>query len=209
MANCINYNCTELPDHVQNDCNSILKGGVDAVIVLECGHSITDPSNATQINDAITAGKATLIEAVKYSVEAASPIEIDSDVACQAPRTINYDRAGTYLDANVSDINIDFYNELNDGRNFGGLILHECDADEITWIDDAVRFSGSRVIPNDNNDRQRFEGGFKWKSLVEGSIRQATKQPSPSPTHFTFITNSSFFLTWSTNFAKSSSSSSL
>ena len=173
MANCVNYNCSELPDWTANDCNSILLGGISSFIILECDNQLTDPSSASDINTEIAAGRATLIEDVKVSIEAASPIEIESDVSCQPPRTVNYDRSGSLIDANVSDDNVNFYNNLFDGRAFGGIIIYECDSDQVTWIDAAVRFSGSRLIPNDSNDRQRFEGTFKWKALNNGRIYSA------------------------------------
>lgn len=173
MANCVNYNCTDLGEHTPNNCNAILLGGISSLLILMCDHVITDPSNATQVNAAIADGTAILVEDAKIGVNAPSPVTIDSDVAGQPARVVNYDRSGTLIDANVSNANVTFYNDLFDGRAFGGLILYEVDADQVTWIDKAIRFTGGRIIPNDVNDRQRFEGTFAWKSLTEGAIYSA------------------------------------
>lgn len=172
MANCVNYNCDELADHLKVDCEEFNLGGVPQVIVLECDHTITDPSNATQVQTNLDNGKAKLIQNVKFGVDAPSPIEIDSPIACQTPSVVNFDRSGTYVDANVTANNNNFYDSLN-GRSIGGLILYECDPGRITWIDAAVKFKGGRVIPVDNNDFQRYEGTFHWKKKTEPTIHSA------------------------------------
>lgn len=171
MSNCLNYDCNDpLGDHMPNDCDEVLLGGIDAIIVLECDSQLTDPSSAVQIAAEIAAGRATLIENVKVSIEAASPVTVDPLVSCSTPKLVNYDRSGTIIDGNVSDNNIDVYNKINAGRAFGGLILHLCGTEDsvggakVLWIDKKVEFTGSLIVPPNNNDIQRFEGKFTWRS---------------------------------------------
>lgn len=176
MANCTNYGCDDaLGDYVENACQEILLGGVDAVIFLECNHAITDPSNASQINAAIANGTATLVTGIKVSLDAPSPIEIETNRACSPTRVVNYNRSGTYKNDNVSAANVTFHQGIFSGRQFGGLILHECGTSsattpQITWIDRAISFTGGRIIPGNYNEQQRFEGAFKYLGLLDDDI---------------------------------------
>jgi len=174
MANCVNYDCQDvIGDHTLNQCGEELPGGIKDVILLECDHVITDPSNATQINAALTDGTATLIKNVSYELPAAAPVLVDSTVACSTQKVARYDRTLAYIDGNVSDVNVVFYNEVNSSRSFGGIILHECGKDEVTFIDEEIRFTGSRIIPNNNNEFQTFAGTGTWETdpdNVDGRI---------------------------------------
>ncbi len=169
MYNCANYGCDPLEAYVLNECQKILLGGFDAAILLECNHQITDPSNATQINAALNNGTATLISEASFSLEAATPVTVDTLVPCQPPRTVNYTRTGLYKNQNVNSQNVDFHNILFGGRSFGGLIIRMCSETDsgtgkVYWIDQAVSFTGSLVGPPNNTDLQRFEGTYTWNS---------------------------------------------
>ena len=168
MANCVNYGCSSLSEHIQVSCDGFL-GGVANIIVLNCDHSITDPSDAIEVQAAIDAGEAIVVSGVKVGMDAASAIEVESLVSCQPPKTINYDRSLSFIDESVED-NVGFFNELFAGRAFGGVILHLCDADKVVWVDDAVSFQGSVIIPNDNTELIRAEGIGKWKSKTNPLI---------------------------------------
>jgi hypothetical protein len=174
--NCLSYGCSELDDHEYVLCGAVRLGGVPSALFLECDHSITDPSSEAQINAAISAGKAKLVKNVMIGVPAASPIEVPSFIANEPPITVNYDRTLTIKDQNVVAQNISFYNSLWGGRALGGMILFENgdpDDPKVTWIDAAMKGSGSRIIPENNNEQQRFEGTFKWRKLAEGQIYAA------------------------------------
>lgn len=168
MANCVNYNCAALPSYASNDCNDKLQGGISAIIILECDHTITDPSNATQINADLTSGKARLVEPVQVGIEAASAVEVPSGVSGEEDVVATYERSMSITDPNINDTSIDFYNEILTGRALGGVILYEREEGKVTWIDSAVSFKGSRIIPNVVTDIQRFEATMTWKSMAEG-----------------------------------------
>lgn len=173
MADCIDFNCPALPSHTLSDCGEIATGGVSAALLVKCGIDITDPSDDVEIDALILAGDAIVVSNIKVGVDAASPIEIDPVVSCAPPKIVNYDRTGTWLDANVNAANVTFYNDTLIDRSFGGMLLYECGQDMVTYINAEIIFSGSRVIPNDSNDAQRFEASFKWKSKQEGTIHAA------------------------------------
>lgn len=174
MANCVNYDCEDtLPDHTLNTCGDELLGGVKDAILLECDSQITDPSNATQVQAELDAGRATLVKNVSIELPAATPTLVDSTVACSTQKVARYERTLNLIDGNVSDANVDFYNEVFSTRSFGGIILHECGEDEVTWIDEEIRFTGSRIIPNNNNEFQTFTGVGTWQTnpdRVDGNI---------------------------------------
>jgi hypothetical protein len=167
---CPSYNCDELSDHLLNDCEVALQGGSDQIIVLDCGHTITDASNATQINDNITSGKAKLIQNIRVGLDAGSAVEVDSLIACRPQVTVNYDRTMSLIDGNVNSTNVGFYDQVFNGRAIGGLIVHLCAADKVLFIDENIKASGSLIVPNNDSEFIRFEGTFKWKSIANPQI---------------------------------------
>lgn len=174
MANCINYDCDDaLGLHLLNDCGEEVQGGVKHMIILECNHTITDPSNATEVQDNLDALTATIVKNVKIGVPAASPIMVASNVACSTDKLVSYDRTLSIVDGNVNDNNVDFYNNLLNGQSKGGIIIYECGSGKVTWIDDEVKFTGSRIIPESDNEFQRFEITSMWRNKYEPNIYEA------------------------------------
>lgn len=171
MPNPINYECsTPLGSHLENDCGEELLGGVSAALLLEVNHQLTNPSDASQINAEIAAGRAKLVQGIKVGIPKPSPVEVESNIGCGASTTlVTYDRTGTIIDGNVNSTNIDFYNTVFGGRTFGGIIFYMCGTEEATsgsvvaWLNSPVKFTGGRVIPNTNNTFQTFDGDFKWR----------------------------------------------
>lgn len=153
-----------------NDCAEEVLGGQDQMVLLDCDHQLTDPSNGTQLNAEITAGRAILIKNVKVGMDAASPVELDSNIANRTPTLVNYDRSLSYIDGNINNHNVNtFYPTWFNGRTLGGIIIYENgnDTKAVTWINKPCRATGSRIIPPDNNEFQRFEGTIKWRSIDE------------------------------------------
>lgn len=170
MSNCIDYNCTDLEDHLMNDCAEELGGGQDQAVLLDCDHAITDFSNGTQINNAITAGTAILLKNVKIGLDLPSPIEIDSNIANRTQKLVNYDRTGTLIDGNINHHNVNtFYPSWLSGRALGGMIIYENgnDTKAVTVIDSPIQATGGRILPPDNNEFQRFEVAFKWRKKTD------------------------------------------
>lgn len=163
---CPSYNCDELEDHLLNDCEVNEQGGSDQIIILDCGHTVTDPSDATQINANIASGKAKLIQNIKAGIPAAAPVEVDALIACRPPVTVNYDWTMNLIDGNVNANNVGFYNQLNGGRAIGGVIVYACSANKVLFVDEAIKSSGSLVFPDTDSEFIRFESTLKWKSLT-------------------------------------------
>lgn len=171
MANCINYNCNDVLDtHVPVDCGDYPLGGISAAIILACNHQLLDPSNGTQVNAEIAAGRAWLVENIKVSIAEPSAVLVPNPVACRQDRLINYDRTGTWQDGNVNEDNVSWYTTLFSGQSFGGVIFRECAESRITFIDDEVTWTGGRLVPDSDNENQLFNGSFAWRSKVEPDI---------------------------------------
>lgn len=177
--NCASYNCDDaLGSHVLNDCGVGTMGGYKNCILLECVNEITDPSDATEVQDAIDAGEAHLIKDVKLSIPAASPVKVDSQVA-NAPQIVTkYEFAGTMVDGNVNTSNRTFYNNLLDGRSFGGIILHNADEGKVYWFDAEVRFEGSLIMPDNDGESERFETTFNYKTSPQNVVPGIYTEPA-------------------------------
>lgn len=161
-ANCPDYNCNELADHERVTCEAYLQGGNDALIVLSCGHGVTDASNATQINAAISAGTAKVLNGLTVSIPLASPVKVANPIAGLADIVVTYNRTITIKDYNVTDGNIDFWNSLLSKRSVSGLIVRNNQTSQVQFIDSSVTFEGSQINPEVVAEFQRFEIVGNW-----------------------------------------------
>lgn len=173
MADCINYNCQdELGTHTLNDCGYERQGGAASLILIECGATLSGMT-ANDINALVASGDATIVSNVNVSYDYASPVEAETNVPCQPPRVVNYNREGNWVDRNVNADNINFYNDIFKGRRFGGMIIFECgneDDPKMKYIDDVITITGADKLPNNNNEFQDIRSTFKWQSLRMPSI---------------------------------------
>lgn len=170
MPTCLNYNCTDaVEDQLLNDCEEELQGGADAAIILTCDHQLTDPSDAVEVQAEIDAGRAFVYENLKIGIEEPSPVEVDSNIACRSPKRVTDERSGTWIDGNVNDTNRSAYDTLKN-NTVGGIVIRECAADQVSFIDDAVQFKGGRILPNNENEFQFFNMPFAWKSKFEPTL---------------------------------------
>jgi len=170
MPNCINYECDdELGLHTLNDCGEELLAGGSGMVLLECDSQLTDASSAAQINAEIAAGRATLLDNVKIGLDQPSPIQVDSNIVGATQKLVSYNRSGTLIDGNVSDLNRAFYDKVFGGRTFGGAIVYIKGTEEsdsgtlVTWIDAPLTFTGGLPIQNNNDQNMVFTGTFNWR----------------------------------------------
>lgn len=170
MPNCVDYNCSELTDHEQNSCNTLILGGSDALGLLTCDHQLTDPTNATQILAEITAGRLFIAKGVKVGLPAASPISVGPYTAGEVSTTVNYDRTLSLIDPNYNQSNITFYDIAVNNKKFGGALVRLKDSAKVIWIDSAMTMEGSPIVPDDTNDAIRFECTMKWRKPEMGDL---------------------------------------
>lgn len=115
------------------------------MLILECGAVLLDPSDGAEINALIAANEATLVTDINVSFDVPTAITQPSNIPGQPDQTINYNHTGNLVDDNVNATNVDFYDNLGDGRQFEGLVLFESSNEgdlKVHWIDSAATFSG-------------------------------------------------------------------
>ncbi len=171
-TNCINYECTdELPDHSTNECGRGLLAGISAMILLECNTNLTDPSDAADVQNEISNGRAKLVTGIKVGFDQPSPKEIESFLVGGTANLSTYDRSGTIKDGNVNGNNNTFYQSLFSGRTFGGAIFYIKGSEQgnqgakIFFVDAAITFTGGLPVKDNNDENMVFNGVFKWIKL--------------------------------------------
>jgi hypothetical protein len=161
---CISYCAEGFLDHALIECDEYKLGGISQLIIGDCGTALADPSDGAEIQALLDAGTAKLIQNVRMSLPAGSPVTVDSPVGCGTTIRINEDRTATLFDANVLNGNVEFYNDLNN-RKVAWLLLYLCDSDTVLYVNppQAITASVSQIVPEQNNELQRFEGTFSWR----------------------------------------------
>lgn len=156
--------CTfeELSDHEQNECYHP-KGGISSYGVLKTGHGITDFSNPTQVQAAITAGTLKLAKKVKCNYPEPSPVEGENPVACGSETIVDgFDHTFEIKDFNVNASNDEFYRQLNQSQ-FSGLIWYMCEEDQIRVVEKGVTFvARGPIIEESNKTKQLYLATAKW-----------------------------------------------
>ena len=176
--NCNLYNCSDaVGDHLLNDCEEGVVGGIRNVIFLECNHELTDASNSAAVQAEIDAGRATLIKNVKVGSPSSSPVSVASNIANTRDKVVKYQTDMTYMDGNVNADNMTFYNTVFSGRPFGGLILHQQDEGIVLFYNKDFRVNGSLVVPDNDGEYMRYEGTI----LMESKNNQVNPVYSTEP----------------------------
>ena len=161
---CVSYCSTGLLEHNLVDCNNYKLGGVSAIIVGKCGTILADPSDTEVLASLLASGDAQMIQDIRFALPAGSPVTVDSPVGCGVPIRINEDRTATLYDANVTDENVAFFNDLNNQR-VAWILAYLCDSGKVIYIDppQGIVTSAQLIIPEQNNELQRFEATFSWR----------------------------------------------
>lgn len=165
MSNTCNYGCASLPTHQQIDCNDFAVGGISAIALLECDHTITNFSNATQWNTNLANGNAKLILNIKGELPAASPVTVDNPVGCGSEQiTLGFNNTITWRDSNVLASNDDLYAALNQRKLY--VVFFMCEEDEIRVSNEPNDFVALPVsVPMNNREMQMYQvtGSFFTK----------------------------------------------
>lgn len=165
MADC-NYNCPEdqLP-HEQVECDDFQAGGISSLGLLKCGQTtITDFTNATQYESAISNGDLVLIEDIVGQIPEASPVEGSSTSSCgPETRTNTWDRELTWMDYNFTDGNQQLADQMNKRKY--NLIAYNCGSDKVHVIEAKVQFQVRGVVPEREGELDHFVGRAYWRSF--------------------------------------------
>ena len=163
-----------LQPYVNPGCETNYLGGVSSLIIFQ-NNLPTDPSSSSEVQALLDSGDAVLLTGLKIGFPEATPITIESRRSCSPEVTVQYDRTITIIDANVEPGNVEFYNSLNNSTGFEavGALAYQCDAERCQFIDRPINFTGSLIVPDDNNDSQHFSYTGKWKDKGDALIVDA------------------------------------
>lgn len=170
MANCATYNCNSLTtfESTLDNCATYRKGGSSSIILLACGHDITDPTDLSAIEAAISGGTAWRMENVKVSITPQSPETVASVTSCGTERVVNNVYQATIFASQVSADNSVFVDALTAGYVLGGIIFGVCSTDGLTdlllFADAEIAIQGGLVLPDTNADIIRYELTATWKA---------------------------------------------
>lgn len=167
------YNCADLPEHEQVDCGEYLKGGINAFAYLECDHTITDFSDASQWVTNIAAGKAKIFGTIRGSFPEPAPVEGENPNACGAQTIVdNFDRTFDFKDYNVSDGNNSLYNAVN--RRNGYLVTYHCEDGIISVVEASTTWTvNGPIFPENNREKAMYHGIVKWTNYDMPAIYTA------------------------------------
>lgn len=161
---CVSYCDSDLLPHDIVLCNEYKLGGVSAIIVGKCGVVLVDPSSETEVDALLASGDAIIVQDIRFAVPAGSPVTVDSPIGCGTSIRINEDRTATLYDANVTDTNNEFWNDVNN-RRIGWILAYMCDSGNVLFINPPVGITTSAnfILPEQNNELQRYEVTFSWR----------------------------------------------
>lgn len=151
------------PSDTDCDTESIYLGGGDELILGKCGTTLTDPSDAVEVQALIDAGSLLRITGIAGGLDEPSAVDVDDPTACGSTITISYDRTLTWQDGKVSQAVVEWYND-NKRTNFSFALLKECAQDRWNLIDATVKLSSSRLMPAKNNELQIISGVLTWRA---------------------------------------------
>lgn len=165
---CPSYCFSELGDYsAQLDvCTSKgIVAGVSNIVLLECGATLADPENGTEVNALISAGMAKLITGIKLGLGDPSQNTAPSITSCGSDLTVSEDRTFEAEDYKVNKAVAAFWNQAN-GRLFGGAILQKCEADGedamCYFIDSPIQLRTVLKSSNTNKELVSYNIGGKW-----------------------------------------------
>lgn len=170
MATCQSYNCDSLGTYDQTlaSCSLFRKGGVSEIVLIDCGITMVDPTDQTELDALIAASDAYYLPNLKVGWDAATQETADPVTACGTEVVVNNVYAGTIFDSKVSENNTEFYNQLIAGYVVGGMLLKICDTDGLTpmmvYVNAEINFNGSLIVPDSNSELIRYELNFTFKS---------------------------------------------
>lgn len=167
MADCIKpYYCNPLEVYpTEGSCNTQDEylSGWDKIGLVECGTEITDPSDDTELDALVAAGKLIIINGIKGGIDEPSALTIDPTTSCGITKTINYDRTFTWEDYKTSTEVVQWYND-NKVKQYGGALLFGCDG-FTTYINKALKMTAALSGENSNAAPKRITAQLAWRDI--------------------------------------------
>lgn len=183
----IEYGCSPLPNHQLVNCGNYGFGGIPSIgVLLDSSDFVTpaDWSSASAYTNAYNSGRMVVINNIRGTVPDATPSEIDNPVGCFSNTIVGgFDWTITWIDANTTDSNIDFYRALN--KRVANLIIYIPKSNEVMVVESATNFvCNPIVVPASNRELQQFNCMART-SFGPSDLPQKYPAPSNASTVFT------------------------
>ena len=155
-------------------------GGIKYLIVADADIEdyITDPTSATQWQDAIDNGQVEIVGPLLAEIPEASP-NTQRTTSCAPAKTVQKARTLSFEDYNTSKENTEFYNDLianSLGFKFGYV---DCNDSFYGFLED-VSFDVTRIHEQENDTgTTKWVGSIAWNKLEE-------EVPTDFPTNIVF-----------------------
>jgi len=140
-------------------------GGNDALLIVKRGESF-DTQSQSEVQALIDAGKAMLIKNISASLPAPSPVQVDSNIACEPQTTLTMNWTLDWRDGKITPENIDAYDSLSRANGFkiGTIIMHSCSNGYQYIMEGKIAANGGLVNPASDEELQEFVYQAAWKS---------------------------------------------
>jgi hypothetical protein len=168
-----NIGCDALSAHEELECNERLYGVVTAIGLLSCSNtSITDFSNASQLNAAIAANELHLIKGIIGEKPVGSPEMIDPLSGLGLNQEFaSFTEVVNFTDPNISNDNFLFYQDLLT-REYHPILYLGREGQTLIYRTPA-RLIAPFSLPKDKNQPARFEAQLMWTTRVNPLLTEA------------------------------------
>jgi hypothetical protein len=152
-------------------------GGNDAIVIVKRGESF-DTQSQSEVQALIDAGKAVLITGISAGFPAPSPVQVDSNVACEPQTTLTMNRTLDWRHGAVSAENNDAYDSMSRANGFkaGTILMHSCSNGYQYVIEGKIAINGGLVNPMSDEELQEYVYQAAWKSRNNPRI-ETTSNP--------------------------------
>jgi hypothetical protein len=165
-------NCTDIGTHDPEDltCKGPRSAGASSIVIFLCLDNVSDITNPTQINAAIAADEAILVENIRFGSNAPTPALSPKLVSCGLPGVLHNTYPINITDYSYNSTNNDLWQTFASGVTAKAILAWDCLK---STYDDTSRFynatggaiqlQGGLVSPDDDDEAARFEitGSFK------------------------------------------------
>ena len=173
----MSFICSDLEPYPETDACVNFVGGMSKAVIVKAG-VVVDPLSEAEVQAAITAGNAVLVESVLIDLPEASVVTQSPTIACETDNVVTYNRTINMRDGKVVQAVKLFYDALNNSSGFraGMVIVYECSENRQFVIDATVKFQGSMTKPGSDTEYQVFNYIGNWRSKTDPDM-SATLNP--------------------------------
>ena len=172
MAECLNYNCEELGEHevLTLQCKGPRPAGISEVVFILCGNNLTNPSSGAEVLALLASNEARKVQRIRMGLNSSEPTQSPKTTSCGLPETLFVTYSGSLTDYSFNATNMDFWNDFAGGYTVQGAIARMCPKagfdDESLYMDGEISFTGSPIVPDDDEEAARFELTYQFKGTV-------------------------------------------